>query len=59
MTPAMILAALDGVISIMGLVTKLISNAKRTSEWTKEEEQAVDAKYAAIGDAPWDKDTGK
>ena len=59
MTPAMILAALDGVISVIGLINKLIANAKRTSEWTKEEEAAVDAKYALIGSNPWDQDTGK
>lgn len=58
-TPAMIIAAIDGIIALMGLVTKVTASAKRKTEWTKEEEQAVDAKIASIGTAPWDQDTGK
>ena len=58
-TPQMIIAAIDGIISLMGLITKITASAKRKTEWTPEEEQAVDAKIAQIGTAPWDKDTGK
>ena len=59
MSPALIIAAIDGLIALMGLVTKITANAKQDHEWTKEEEAAVDAKIAAIGTAPWDQDTGK
>lgn len=59
MSPQLIIAAIDGIIALMGLVTKISDNAKQDHEWTKEEEQAVDAKIAQIGTAPWDQDTGK
>lgn len=59
MSPQLIIVAIDGLIALMGLITKVTKNAKQDKEWTKEEEAAVDAKIAEIGTKPWDVDTGK
>lgn len=59
MSPQLIIAAINAAMELIAWARKAAAEGKRTAEWTKEEEQAVDAKIDAIGTAPWDRDTGK
>lgn len=41
---AMVIAAIDGLMKLMALITGWVAQAKRSREWTPEEEDAVAAK---------------
>jgi hypothetical protein len=52
--PGLVLAGIDGVIRLLAFLNGLIAQAKRTKEWTPEEEQVVDAKMKeAFRQAHW------
>jgi hypothetical protein len=59
MTPAIIIALINGAMAIIQLVPKWVSDLKQNAELTPEEEAALDAAIASIGTKPYDVDTGK
>lgn len=59
MTPALILAALDGIIELIQFITKAKEDSEQNTEWTAEQKAAFQAKIDAIGTKPQDIDTGK
>lgn len=48
MTAAVAIAIIDGLNSLLQLVTNQVSAARERGEWTQEEEAAFDAKVEAI-----------
>jgi hypothetical protein len=42
--PMVIVAAIDGLLRLIALINGMVAEAKRTKEWTPEEEALVDAK---------------
>lgn len=59
MTPALILAAIDGAIELIGFIQKAAADSQQNTEWTDAEKAAFQAKIDAIGTKPQDIDTGK
>lgn len=60
MNPAIIIAAIDGVIKLIGFIKSITANNAITAAWTPEERTQVDARWAGLLTSPaWQTDAEK
>jgi hypothetical protein len=58
--PAIIIAAIEGVIKLIGFIKSVTANNAVTAAWTPEERTQVDARWAGLLASPaWQTDTEK
>lgn len=60
MSPALVVAAIDGVIKLVEFVQKVIANNKITAAWTPAQRAKVDARWTELqNSSAWQTDSEK
>ena len=60
MSPAVILAAIEGVMKLIDLINKIRANNDVTAAWTPEQRAAIDDRWAELQNSPaWQTDAEK